>query len=522
MSLKKKIALSFFISASLIALLAAFEYVNFTRIKKEIRFLELTDTLRSKSLQLRRHEKNYFLYSPLKSEDESKEIHRYLGELDELLSSRFPNGRSEALPGLRDRMREYRRGFDAIEGVIAGLLRDLKRLEASHGSSARFFPLIEAAFYERPLQAAEFLEKVFSLSARHPLVSGLKELDGEINALRKTGEDIIVFSKELDKSARDKVETDIQMSQAAILIIFPLFLISGIAMLFFISRNIVNRLGLLIEVVEKTGKGQFSHVAVPADKPGNDEVGVLIRKFDDMEDQLAEREEELKGKNEELLRSRKLAAIGTLAAGVAHELNNPLNNIYLSTQVLVRELGDAAPPAVKEVADDIVGQTVRVKKIVGDLLSFARGRDPQLRDVDLRDLVRSVFNRMRGAAPQTAFALEADENAVVVPIDPEQMEQVFINLFTNAQEAMSGRGEVRVTVLPAENAVQIRISDTGPGIPQDSLEKVFEPFYTTREKGTGLGLAIVFNIVKKHEGEITVESEEGKGTTFTITLPRER
>jgi signal transduction histidine kinase len=403
-------------------------------------------------------------------------------------------------------MREYRRGFDAIETALAGLLRDLKRLEASHGSSARFFPLIEAAFYERPLQAAEFLEKVFSLPARHPLVSGLKELDGEINALRKTGEDIIVFSKELDKNARDKVETDIQMSQAAILIIFPLFLISGIAMLFFISRNIVNRLGLLSEVVEKTGKGQFSHVAVPADKPGNDEVGILIRKFDHMEDQLAEREEELKGKNEELLRTRKLAAIGTLAAGVAHELNNPLNNIYLSTQVLVRELGAAAPPAVKEVADDIVGQTVRVKKIVGDLLSFARGRDPQLRDVDIRALIRGVFN----------------EKAIIIPVDPEQMEQVFINLFTNAQVAMSGRGEVRVTVLPAENAVQIRISDTGPGIPKDSLEKVFEPFYTTREKGTGLGLAIVFNIIKKHGGDISVESEEGKGTTFTITLPKEQ
>ena len=117
-------------------------------------------------------------------------------------------------------------------------------------------------------------------------------------------------------------------------------------------------------------------MAGPTDDPGTDEVGVLIRKFDDMEDQLAEREAELERKNRELLQGRKLAAIGTLAAGVAHELNNPLNNIYLSTQVLAREAGANCPPAVKEAMGDILGQAVRVKKIVGDLLEFARGGNP--------------------------------------------------------------------------------------------------------------------------------------------------
>lgn len=520
MSLKKKIFLSFFISASIIALLAAFDYVNFHAIKREIRFLELTDTVRSKSLQLRRHEKNFFLYSPLKAEEESSAVHRYLNELDILLADTVPGGRADTFPALRDLAHEYRRGFDAIESLLRRLAGELEQEKAARERYAQFFPLIESTFYERPQQAAEFLEGVFLLSKRHRLIAGLRELDVEINALRKTGEDIITASKELDRKARKNVDSGIGLSQAAIIIVFPLFLVSGIAMLFFISKNVVSRLRLLIDVVEKTGKGQFGHVAVPSDRLGNDEVGILIRKFDRMEDQLSEREAEIDRKNKELLQSRKLAAVGTLAAGVAHELNNPLNNIYLSTQILAREAGDACSPAAKGVIGDILGQTQRVKKIVADLLEFARGREPQFREVEIIGLIRGVFNRLRPDAQRVAFSLNADNELVKLRADPDQLEQAFINLFTNANEAMSGRGEITVTVFSAANAVKIKVTDTGSGVPKDAADKIFEPFYTTKNKGTGLGLAIVFNIIKKHGGEISVESEEDKGATFVITLPR--
>ncbi len=520
MSLKKKIALSFIISAAIIAILATFEYMNVVQIGKEIRFLELTDTVRSKSLQLRRHEKNFFLYSPTKSAEESSAIHRYLDDLETILAGPIPNARSQALGSLRERVREYRNGFDAVESLLTDLSAALRAIGRSRQDRAEFFPLIEAAIYERPLQAAESLRTVFHLPSGHRLVTGLKELDVKINALRKNGEDIIATSKELDRAAREKAENGIRMSQLAILVVFPVFLATGIALLFLISRNVVSRLRLLTDVVERTGKGEFGHVAVTPDKLGNDEVGILIRKFDHMEDQLADRETELERKNTELLQSKKLAAIGTLAAGVAHELNNPLNNIYLSTQVLVREAGNDCPPEVKEVVTDILSQTVRVKKIVGDLLEFARGREPQKRDVTLTRLIRSAFSRLRLDAERVAFSLDSDPDETAVPVDPGQMEQVFINLFTNAVEAMSGRGELRVGILPDAYAVRIRVSDTGKGIPKEAIEKIYEPFFTTKQKGTGLGLAIVFNIIKKHGGDITVESEVGKGTTFEITLPK--
>jgi len=521
MSLKKKIALSFFISAALIALLAAFEFINFNTIKQEIRFLELTDTVRSKSLQLRRHEKNYFLYSPAKAPEESGEIHRYLGELDETLAAAGPAVKADDLRQLQGLVAEYRRGFVAIEGLLGDMTKELRRLSERQAGHARFFPLIEAAIYERPLQAADFLETELRLPHDHRLLWGLRSLDDEIAALRKSGEGIITVAKDLDRAAREKVDTGIRVSQIAIVIIFPLFLAVGVAMLFFISRNIVSRLGLLTDVVEKTAKGTFAHVAAPEQAWGKDEVGDLIRKFDRMEDELAAREAEIERKNRELVQTKKLAAIGTLAAGVAHELNNPLSNIYLSTQVLVRELGDAAPAAVREVASDILGQTVRVKKIVGDLLEFARGREPRKRETELNGVIAGAYARAAATAGKAIrFSLDSDPAGVGITADPEQLEQVFINLFGNAIDAMDPDGSLTVKVDATPDAVTLRVADSGRGIPKESLDKVFEPFYTTKDKGTGLGLAIVFNIIKKHYGEITVSSEAGKGTTFTITLPR--
>ncbi|MDA8098276.1 MAG: ATP-binding protein [Nitrospiraceae bacterium] len=518
MSLKKKIILTFFISAFLIAILAVFEFINFNSIKQEIRFLELTDTVRSKSLQLRRHEKNFFLYSPRASDDEAKAIYQYLDDLDSILADLLAGGANDSLRRLRQNVVEYRNTFHSIEARLTDLGAGLRGV-AGNGSSARFFPLLEAAIYERPHQAAEFLRRVYGLSPGHRLITGLEQLDREIGALRKNGEDVITNAKDLDRAARENVESGIRTSQAAIVIVFPVFLVTGIAMLFVISRSVVSRLRLLIDVMEKSRAGTFEHVKAPVRSWGNDEVGQLIRKFDDMEDELEERQALIEQKNQELLQSKKLAAIGTLAAGVAHELNNPLNNIYLSTQVLVRELGTAAAPSVREVTGDILGQTARVKTIVGDLLEFARGREPQFADVEITSLIRDAFNRVRSAAAQVAFSLDSPGETVLAA-DPDQMERVFINLFTNASQAMDGRGELRVTVTPTDGSVTISVSDTGRGMTPEAAEKIFEPFYSTREKGTGLGLAIVYNIVKKHHGDIVVNSAEGKGAIFMITLPK--
>lgn len=521
MSLKKKLALSFLISVFIIAVLVAFEYVNFVKIKKEIRRLEITDTIRSKSVELRRHEKNFFLY-PLKAKAESEAVHVHLLKLSEIINSSVSGETSGKLHDLRVCIREYTNRFNTIESSAKDLSSEFGRVETSFSRSSKLFPLIQSTLIGNPSQGIEFLKNVLFLPSDHGLISGLTELQVQINALRKNGEDIIIISEELDRIARNNVDNTIHLSQLAILIFFPLFFITGIGTIFFFNKDVVDRLKILTEVVEKTGKGNFKQSVRPI--KSKDEVGILIQKFNEMEEQLAQREQELERKNRELLQSQKLASIGTLASGVAHELNNPLNNIYISSQVLEKEIDDASPPNLRGIVKDIRGQTLRVKGIVGDLLEFARGRDPEFREIELNKLIADSYNLLGKSInlEKVSFVLDSDPEGVLICADPEQMERVFINLFNNAFDAMLGEGDLIVKVDRGEKLVQIKVSDSGKGMHVETAEKIFDPFFTTKDKGTGLGLAIVFNIIKKHDGKMSIKSEIAKGSIFTITLPKAR
>lgn len=524
MSLKKKIVLSFLISTFFISIVVAFEYISFIKISKETHSLEITDTIRSKSLQLRRHEKNFFLY-PLKSEKESEDIYRYINEINTILSNNLKTDKSSRLFRMRGIINIYSQRFEKINLSLKSLIEEFNKEKILYKKYSNFFPIIESAFYERPLLGAEFLERVFSLPPGHKLIKGLRELESEIHLLRKNGEDIIDISKELDRVARENVDKSIHLSQLAIFIFLPLFFVTGIGTIFFFNRDIVSRLQVLTNVIEKTGRGTFSQVDI---KPGkwskNDEVCILIQKFNDMKEQLAQREKELDQKNKELLQSKKLAAIGALASAVAHELNNPLNNIYLSIQILARKIGEDSSQSIKEIVGDIHGQTVRVKKIVGDLLEYARGREPNMKEVELNNLINEAYKLVASSMDtgRIRFVLDSDVKEVFVNADPEQMGRVFINLFTNAVEAMPFKGDLTVRLVPEDEFVKIYVSDSGTGMPEDYLENIFEPFFSTKNKGTGLGLAIAFNIIKKHNGQISVKSQERKGTTFTINVPRRR
>jgi two-component system NtrC family sensor kinase len=521
MSLRTKIALGFFLSAFIIAILFAFIYVNFIQIRKEIRFLEVTDTIRSKSLQLRRHEKNFFLY-PANAGEESRAIYTYLGQLD-AIASELEKSAPEKQSALRETVVQYRQTFRNVEALAGEISEGFDGLKASFVQYSSLFPLIEANFLDRPLKDAQFLESVLGLPPGHEVVRKLRRLDSEIGSLRRTGEDIISVSKDLDRAAREKAENGLRVSQVAILLVFPLFLLIGLGVLFIIGTDVAHRLRTLIRLVEKAGERYVSDEGAPPEiKAGHDEVEVLIRKFRNMEAQLVRWEEELDRKNLELLQSKKLSAIGTLASGVAHELNNPLNNIYVSAQVLKKEMGEECPPFVKGIVEDIAGQTARVKNIVADLLEFARGGEPRLGKVELGGLIRGAYD-LAGKSMDTSgvrFDLDADPGGVYLLADREQLERVFINLFTNAVDAMGGAGRLAVAVAEEDGSVKIGVSDTGRGMGAEEREKVFDPFFTTKDKGTGLGLAIVFNSISKHGGEISVQSEPGRGTVFNIKLPK--
>ncbi|MBI5848820.1 MAG: GHKL domain-containing protein [Nitrospirae bacterium] len=514
MSVKKKIILSFCVSALIIALLSAFLYLNFIEIKKETVFLEMTDTIRSKSLQLRRHEKNYFLYAPQQATDESRAIYAYLKELGTLLESMKANS-EERTQSLRALIDTYSSHFRNIETLLNTVSYESGKLKMSAPEYRKISPLIESNFLDHPHVDVQYLLNVYRLPADHTLIASLHEMERKIEDLRKTGENILLASKDLDRVAREKVDSFIRASRIAILVFFPLFLIVGFGTMLVIISNVVRRLQLLTNLIEETGAGNFVHDSQPAPEWGNDEVGQLIRQFSIMEDQLGQREKEL-------LQSKKLAAIGTLASGVAHELNNPLNNIYTSAQRLLKKTGDDSPEYIRKGLNDIFGQTMRVKGIVGDLLEFARGREPHIMAAELRSLIDSAYRHLENTRDLNGITLSIRmiPQEIVLYVDTELFEQVLINLLSNAVDAMSGQGELSLAANEEDSRISIRISDTGSGMARETIDKIFEPFFTTKDKGTGLGLAIVFNIIQKHHGEITVESEEGKGTTFIITLPK--
>ena len=518
MSLQKKIIISFLISSALIAALAIFSYVNFIEIRKDIRYLELSDTLRSKTLQLRRHEKNFLLYQEKK---ELESVYNYVGQLRTIISDNLNPRNSDKLKPLINKIEEYNRTFTKIGELRIRVSYELGRLKQINGSKMRYMSIVDATFLERPLANAEFLENVLGLKPDSVVNLMLKELHDNISTLRKQGEDILTLSKNLDSSAREKVELVIAYTQKVALILIPLFLMVGLTALVIVSRSAVRQIGIITVAIEKVGKGDFSSLSMPHKQ---DEVGRLIDAFNKMEADLILRDNEIEKKNEELLQGRKLASLGTLASGVAHELNNPLNNIYLSAQILTREIGtDTCPDIVRETVSDIYSQTLRVKRIVGDLLAFAREKPPEVASLNIAEVIAEILARMATAGDlrDIRHNLQADDVPSVLA-DRHMMEQVFINLFTNAVDAMDGKGALSVSVRQEGPDVRIAVSDNGKGIPREQAQRIFDPFFTTKEQGTGLGLSIVYSIIEKHKGKIEVKSTVGEGTTFLITLPGEK
>ena len=222
-----------------------------------------------------------------------------------------------------------------------------------------------------------------------------------------------------------------------------------------------------------------------------------------------------------LVEQQKLASVGQLAAGVAHEINNPLTTI-LTTALLIQEEMDAEDPNYQEL-ETIANETLRCRKIVTSLLDFARQSKPAKALHDINKIVREsmALTRKQAVFKDVTFEAVLSEQIPMVDVDKDQIQQCLINLILNGIDATDPGGKIRFIsrMVPEKQAIEITVSDTGRGIPERALERVFEPFFTTKESGTGLGLAITHGIIQQHGGSIEVESKEGEGTTFRIHLP---
>ena len=221
------------------------------------------------------------------------------------------------------------------------------------------------------------------------------------------------------------------------------------------------------------------------------------------------------------IQADKLSSLGRMAAGIAHEINNPLAGILLYSSNLVKKVPETGP--LKKGLEVIIHETIRCRGIIQDLLEFSREREPLKAQADLNGVINKALSILVNEFRLNRISLEKrlSENLPSVLIDPNQMEQVFINFFMNALEAIQGQGRVSIRTYKDEDNQEVvaEIEDTGMGIPQEHLERIFEPFFSTKAKGTGLGLAVNYGIIQKHGGQIRVSSQPGRGTTMTIRLP---
>jgi len=234
---------------------------------------------------------------------------------------------------------------------------------------------------------------------------------------------------------------------------------------------------------------------------------------------------EINDLNEEVARHKRLAALGKLSSGIAHEIRNPLSSIRGLAQFVYNSFSKTDER--KEDLNTIIQEVDRLNKLVVQVLDFAKLKKPSLTRFSLNDLIRKIAElfKLEIKDKQVKFSLELSPDISQIQADEDQVRQILMNVIINAIQAISKKGEVKIktekALLKGEPTIKLIIEDSGIGITEKDFNQIFDPFFSTKEKGSGLGLSIVYKLVEAHQGEIKVESKEGKGTKFVIFLPQE-
>jgi len=311
-----------------------------------------------------------------------------------------------------------------------------------------------------------------------------------------------------------------------------------IGLLTFVARQITRPLAVMVEATDRIARGDLNHrVAIG----GQDEIGQLAQEFNRMAEDLGnardnltewgrtlerrvgERTQQLREAQDQLIQSEKLASLGKMAAGVAHEINNPLTSILLNTHLLLENTKDNDED--REPLTLIADEAERCAQIVSGLLNFARQTPATTVSANVNDIIERAVQLHEKQASVRNIKIERDVDPSLpsINLDKNKIQQVFSNLAINACEAMPNGGTLRIISRMSRDGtgVEIIFADTGVGIPKENIPKLFDPFFTTKSFGTGLGLAVSYGIVRQRGGTIEVRSEVGRGATFTVRLPLE-
>lgn len=477
-SLRGKITLGYYAVAVIILVASLFFVGELRTLEARVVLGQRATDLFNTVLEIRRFERNYFLHHQAADLEENG---RYIQLADDMLTANWVD-------------------FSAI--ATQARLNELRTLLNN---------------YQRQMSA---------VTAADPRLIELTE-----PRVRQLGKEVVAIAEDMAGAERRQIQTTLASFRTRLL---------GVILSMALLIVVVGR-ALSLRVVRPLKQMESSVAAISANRretlsaPSNDrEILSIIAAFNHML-------KELDLRQKSLMRSERLASLGTMLSGVAHELNNPLSNISTSCQILQEEVGENDVATQKLYLEQIDQQTERARNIVRSLLDFSRERAFRKEAVLLRPLVAQTVGFVRGEVSAKSVVRLSIPEDMSVQADAQRLQQVFVNLIRNAMEGLGPDGQIlisaqvlRVSGPPEGTAlgvgcevegevVEICVTDNGPGIAADILPRIFDPFFTTKDvgHGMGLGLFVVYEIVDEHGGCIAVQSTPGQGATFRIRLPRE-
>lgn len=467
-SIRTRLMVGFMLFFVLSAGQAAATWMILARVENKLQFLVAADRYTSEIQQARRFEKNFFLYGT---------------NLDDVQ--------------------------DHADAAQAILTRDQRELASVVGQN-KFNTMRQYAADYR-----ELIGRLQQLDRNRPPDTAPAYHDIEAQ-LRDNGRQMVEFALNLSNEERKSMDATLGLINRVPFVFLAVLLLLAVYFAHFLARQMIGPLNRLLTATQRIAMGDFTPLR-PI-RRYRDEFSELVTAINRMSHELGHREEAM-------VQSHKLRAVGTLTAGVAHELNNPLNNITLTAGLLEEDYDALSDPERREMARDLVDQAERAQRIVRNLLDFAREGEKKTERLDigriLDETIELAGNQVRISGVKIVKRLP--ENLPQIHCERHKLCQVFLNLFLNAVDAMPEGGTITLSAERADvpGLLAVHVADTGKGITDHVLPLIFDPFFTTKPtgKGTGLGLSVSLGLVRSYGGDIQVSSKVGEGSIFTVLLP---
>lgn len=551
MSIRQRLLLGFGLFILLASGLGLLAFRELYTISTRLKYLEIADDVAITMLEVRRYEKNFLLF---KDQDSLPKLRVHIGVLKDTVRKIEPEIKKEI--GVRDyelmrkTIAEYEVWVNSVVKNNELQKTQVERIrEAGRGleaglSGKKLDTLLVLRRYEKNMMLYKDKDSYDSFRNTYlglglsgnigfreygRLVDelyGLYVQENEfVTKMRENAREVQSFTIKLARSERSEINSAILLFMNMLAVSLAGIVVFGTAINLKLSMSISKPIRELERITKKIAAGDFSEAI---EVQGNDEIASLGRSFNQMEAKLKETLNSLEDtitmleqKQAQLVESEKLASIGLLVAGVAHEINNPLTSVMTFSNLMLEKLPEGDPN--RERLKMMTFEANRARTIVKQLLSFARETPARPVMISINEPVREIVDSLvaQGKFADVELKMDLAEDMPEVNSDPAQIGQVVMNLVLNAINAITPPGTVEVATRVRDGWAELAVSDTGCGIPEENIRRIFEPFFTTRgaNQGTGLGLAVSYGIVKKHRGDITVKSELGKGTTFTVRIP---